>query len=135
MTEITEEIKELHKNLWTEAEKKIFSEENREKVAELKSRAISEITAFKKEAEKEVRSLIKKGNLKKAEITAEIEKLYQNRAEILESLIEESTHMIDAAKGESEEVGMKLKKKVDSIAKDLKKELSTTFTKIKKKIK
>jgi hypothetical protein len=135
LSELAEEIKAVHKTLWTEAEKKIFSEENREKVAELKARALKEIATFKKEAEKELKALAKKGNLKKEELLAEAQKLYEAREEILENLLEEGVKIADLAKSESEEVGTKLAKKITTLRKDLKKELAETFTKIKKKLK
>jgi hypothetical protein len=139
LSELAEEIKAVHKTLWTEAEKKIFSEENREKVAELKARALKEIATFKKEAEKELTEywwhIDEKGNLKKEELLAEAQKLYEAREEILENLLEEGVKIADLAKSESEEVGTKLAKKITTLRKDLKKELAETFTKIKKKLK
>lgn len=59
MLALSEDIKAVHKTLWTEAEKKIFTPENREKIAELKSKALAEIADFKKEAEKEIKRLVK----------------------------------------------------------------------------
>ena len=53
LNDLSEDFKGVHKNLWTEAEHQIFSPENRERVAEIKSMALVEITEFKKEAEKE----------------------------------------------------------------------------------
>lgn len=132
---LTSEIKDLHKNLWTETEKKIFSQENREKVAELKSKALLEIEAFKKDADKEIKRLLKEGNLKKAEITTEIKKLYEKREELIDSLIKETKELAESVRSESEDVGKLLSKKVDSIAKDLKKDLGRKFTLLKKKIK
>lgn len=135
MEEITTEIKDLHTNLWTEAEKKVFSPENREKVAELKSKALVEIESFKKDADKEIKRLIKEGNLKKAEITAEIKKLYEQREELIDQLVTEAKELADMVKSESEDVGKLLSKKIDSIAKDLKKDLGQKFALLKKKIK
>ncbi len=60
ISDLTDEIKAVHKTLWTEAEKKVFSEENMEKVAELKTLALKEIASYKKDAEKELKMLIKK---------------------------------------------------------------------------
>lgn len=132
---LSEDIKDIHKNLWTEAEQKIFSIENREKLAELKSQALSEIETFKKESEKEIRKLIKQGTLKKTEIIAEVKKLYDNREETIEKLISEAKELAELAKTESEEMGKMLSKKVDSISKDLKKDLQQKFASLKKKIK
>lgn len=135
MAELSEGIKDIHKNLWTETEQKVFSVENREKLAELKSLALKEIETFKKESEKEVKKLIKQGTLKKAEITAEIKKLYDHREETIEKLVSEAKELAELAKSESEDMGKLLSKKVDSIAKDLKKDLQQKFTLLKKKIK
>lgn len=135
MKELSEDIKAVHSTLWTEAEQRIFSQENREKIAELKSKALSEISEFKKEAEKEIRKLVKQGKLKKTEIVSEVKKLYDNRAEILENIVTEAKSIADSVKEESEDAGKLLSKKVDSLAKDLKKDLNQKFTSLKKKIK
>ncbi len=59
LSTLTEDIKKVHSTLWTEAEKKVLSPENRERVAELKAQALTEIAAFKKTAEKELKALTK----------------------------------------------------------------------------
>ncbi len=132
---LSEDIKDIHKNLWTEAEQKIFSTENREKLAKLKSQALTEIESFKKESEKEIKRLIKQGMLKKSEITAEVKKLYDHREETIDRIISEAKELAEIAKSESEEMGKMLSKKVDSVSKDLKKDLQQKFASLKKKIK
>ncbi len=60
LPELAEDIKAIHKNLWTEGEEKIFSPENRERVAHMKVKALKEIDAFRVEAEKTIADLTKK---------------------------------------------------------------------------
>lgn len=132
---LSDDIKDVHKNLWTEAEQKVFTSENREKVAELKTKALAEIELFKKDSEKEIKRLVKQGTLKKTEITAEIKKLYDNREATIDSLLSEGKELIEKVTEESEDLGKLLSKKIDSIAKDLKKDLQQKYNLLKKKIK
>ena len=135
LSALAEDIKSVHKNLWTDAENRIFSEENREKISLLKVKALKEIEAFKKEAAKELALLKKKGNVKKEEIVKDLEKLYQNRQEIIDTLVEDGTKIAEEVMETSEEVGTKISKKVVTLAKDLKKQLESTYKDIKKKLK
>ncbi len=135
MEALSDDIKDVHKNLWTEAEQKVFTIENREKVAELKTKALAEIELFRKDSEKEIKRLVKLGTHKKAEITAEIKKLYENRDETINMLVSEAKELAETVKTESEDIGNQLSKKIDSVAKDLKKELQQKYALLKKKIK
>jgi hypothetical protein len=40
---LKKDIKEVHINLWTETEETLFSPENKEKIVDMKARALSEI--------------------------------------------------------------------------------------------
>lgn len=133
--EIAEDIKAIHKNLWTEGEEKIFSPENRERVARLKVQALKEIDSFKKEANKTIAELTKKGELKRDEIEDILKDLYARRKEILEDLMEEASDLAEDGLEEGEEIAKKLAKKIRSLAKDLKSELEKTYKDLKKKIK
>ena len=58
--EIGEELGTIHKNLWTEAETRLFSPENRDRIASMKSEAIRDIKLFQEEGEVFVSDLMKK---------------------------------------------------------------------------
>ncbi len=135
LSTLTEDIKKVHSTLWTEAEKKVLSPENRERVAELKAQALVEITAFKKTAEKELKALAKKSNLKKDELMDEAQKLYDRRAEIIEDLMNEGEKFAESAKSESEDVAKRLSKKVETVKKDLIYDLTDAYKTLKKKLK
>lgn len=134
MDAIKQDIADIHKNLWTQAEAAIFSEENKQKVAEMRAQAEAEITEFKKDAQKKLRSLAKAGKEKRDEYKAELEALYARRAEILEELRKAALEAIDAGKETSDEAVEKLGKKVEKVSKELRKDLDDTYKTIKKKV-
>ncbi len=133
--DIGEDLRSIHKNLWTDAETRIFTSENRDRIAKMKSRAIKEIKLFRKDGDAYVRDLTKKGNLKKEEIIEKLQELYADRENIFDTLLSEGGDLITEALENGDDTGKKLKKKIDSVTKDLKKELTSTLTQIKKKIK
>ena len=135
LEEIGEDLKAIHKNLWTEAETKLFTEENRDRVAHIKAKAIKEIKLFKKDGDAYVKELMKKGDLKKDEIITKLQELYADRETHFETLLSEWKAIIEEALEWGDDAGKKLKKKVESVTKDLKKEFTTSLTQIKKKIK
>jgi small-conductance mechanosensitive channel len=135
LSDLSEDIKKIHATLWTEAEQKILSPENRERVAELKVKALAEINDFKKTTEKELKILAKKSSLKKDEILEEAQKLYDRRAEIIEELMEQGEDIVESAKSEGEDIAKQFSKKIGAVKKDLSKDLMDAYKKIIKKIK
>jgi acyl-CoA reductase-like NAD-dependent aldehyde dehydrogenase len=133
--DLSADIKKIHANLWTEAEQKILSPANREKVAELKAKALAEISDFKKTAEKELKTLAKQSSLKKDEILVEAQKLYDRRSEIIAELMEQGEDIVESAKSEWEDVAKKFSKKISAVKKDLSKDLADAYKKLIKKIK
>lgn len=97
---LAQDIKKVHSTLWTEGEKKILSQENREKIAEMKAQALSEITDFKDTAEKELKALVEKGELKSEELMDEAAKLYDRRSQIIEDLMKEGMKFAESTKSE-----------------------------------
>jgi hypothetical protein len=135
LSELSDDIKKIHATLWTEAEQKILSPENRERVAELKVKALAEISDFKKTTEKELKMLAKKSGLKKDEILEEAQKLYDRRAEIIEELMNQGEDIVESAKSEGEDIAKQFSKKISTVKKDLSKDLTDAYKKIIKKIK
>lgn len=132
---LKKDIEDIHKNLWTEAEAAIFSEENKQKVAELRKQAEAEIAEFKKEAQTKLRNWKKLGDDKRKEVLAEVEALYARRVEILEEAKKTAIEAIDTGKETSEKAVAKLQKKTEKVAAELKKDLEKTFKDLKKKAK
>lgn len=135
MDSIKKDIEDIHKNLWTEAEATLFSEENKQRVAELREMAQEEIAAFKKEGQAKLRNWKKLGNEKRKEAMAELEALYARRAELIEEAKKAAVEAIDTGKENSEKAIAKLTKKTEKVAADLKKELDKTYKDLKKKAK
>lgn len=135
MESIKKDIEDIHKNLWTEAEAAIFSEENKQRVAELREMAQKEIAEFKKEAQAKLRNWKKLGAEKKKEVMAEVEALYARREELLEEAKKTALEAIDTGKETSEKAVEKLQKKTEKVVAELKKELEKTFKDLKKKAK
>lgn len=132
---LKKDIEDIHKNLWTEAEAAIFSEENKQKVAEMREAVQVEIAAFKKEGQAKLRNWAKLGNEKRQEAMAEIESLYARRAELVEEAKKAAIEAIDTGKETSEKAIVKLTKKTEKVASELKKELDKTYKDLKKKAK
>lgn len=132
---LKKDIGDIHKNLWTEAEAAIFSEENMQKIAELREMAQAEIVEFKKEAQVKLRNWKKLGDEKRVEVLAEVEDLYARRVEILEEAKKSAIEALDTGKETSEKAVAKLQKKAEKVAKELAKDLEKTFKDLKKKAK
>lgn len=130
---IKKDIEAIHKSLWTETEAALFSEENKERIAEMREAAMKEVEEFKKEATKKLRSLAKAGKAKRAEIKTEIEDLYARRSEIVEDLTKKAIDALDLTVEDSEKAVEKLTKKAAKVAKEVQKELDTNYRTLKKK--
>ena len=132
---LAQDIKKVHTTLWTEGEKKVLSLENREKIAEMKAQALSEITEFKNTAESELKSLVEKGELKSEELMTEAAKLYDRRSQIIDDLLQEGMKFAESTKSEGEDVAQKLMQKVATVKKDLTNDLNDAYKSLKKKLK
>lgn len=122
MESIKKDIEDIHKNLWTEAEAAIFSEENKQRVAELREMAQKEIAEFKKEAQAKP-ATGKARRREEKEVMAEVECPYARREELLEEAKKTALEAIDTGKETSEKAVEKLQKKTEKVAAELKKEL------------
>lgn len=78
--------------------------------------------------------LKERGITKKDEIEAAITDLYDRRSEILQKLLDEGIALSKEALEGGEEAGEKLRKKVESLAKDLRNEFEGAYKDIKKKL-
>lgn len=77
-------IAQIHRALFAEAKEVVLSPENMEKLKEYKAKLITEVDAFRKEAEVKMKEWEKKGVTKKADVEKELKKIYDNRMELLE---------------------------------------------------
>jgi vacuolar-type H+-ATPase subunit H len=135
LSDIAHDIGDIHKNLWTETEAAVFSEENKQRVAEMRDAAKKEIEDFKKEATKKYRELASASKDKAADIRDEVEKLYDRRMEILEKLRKKAADAIDATEETSSSAAEKIARKVEDVAEDLRDELEDVYAKLKKQFK
>jgi hypothetical protein len=132
---LKKDIKEVHINLWTETEETLFSPENKEKIVDMKARALSEIEWFTEKADDQIQSMIRTGEATAEEILQKAQELYDDREAIIEKILSDAREYAETIHETSEDTREKLLKKINSVSKDVKKELASRFTKLKKKLK
>lgn len=90
-------VVQIHKSLFAEAKGVVLSPENMEKLKEYKAKLLSEVDAFRKEAEAKMKEWEKKGMTKTADIEKELKKIYDNRVELLEQAKKKGEHLLEDA--------------------------------------
>lgn len=99
--EIRKDFFQIHRELLEEAETQVFSEENKARFDELKTKLLEEADEWKNDAEKRFNLLMDRTNLKKDEIIDEVRSLYARREELI---VDAKKRGLDLAKEAKDEV-------------------------------